>query len=501
MSNLRFSCLFFFYAINIALIHGQVTEFKINYCEPIITNHGNGAIHFEEDLGIFSMYPDDASVETRIIILWDTTLNHNEVNLHNTKRLINKYLVGKQTNEKTAVYIYQITNDIFWKELVAPVNSDQKSNAKVKPGKLATHLSAIILSDSEEQLKEREKHFAKSRKTTQEHTLRYYTSEDSRRKFLFMEKERYGSSCLLNEDSLLITSLALMWDKDLIIQRSAMDRDYKISSLSEDLAKLRSEITGLRDSLERRQPKLPYCFRLTNAMQLSSTTNFQLPDKQELRYKGFLYSSGLAIGYNWRSYRFNFGISAFAGGLQTDGKIDWSASTAHTGYNQIARIQAYEELINFRGIESTITADWRFSPAFKQWSVYSGISVSTVTSAYYVASADQWSVARQYENYAQEVTNIPDLGLVSDSSIYKVGSIDYKAAFSIPLGVSYEYEVSKRWLISGFISRNMALRNWKTDPKLTAPFSSESEIGSIAQWNSNMPIFPWKIGASILCNL
>jgi hypothetical protein len=501
MPTLRFICFCLFYAISITFIHGQVTAFKIDYYEPIVTKHGNSSLQFTEDLSIFSNYPDDPSVETRIILFWDTTLNHNAANFQNASRLIQKFLVGKQTNEKTAVYLFQITNDIFWKDLIPPIGADQKSNARVKPGKLATHLSALVLSNSEDQLKEREKHFSKSKKATQEHTLRYYTSEDLKRKFLFMEKERYGSSCLLNEDSLLITSLALMWDKELVIQRSANDRDAKIDNLSDDLEKLSIEYKSLRDSLESEHPKLPYCVKLVNAIHLNSTTRFQLPDDQEIRFKGFIYSSGLALGYNWRNYRLNLGLNAFTGGIQSIGGIDWSVSTEQNGYNQIARIKSYKELISFRGLESTITLDWWPSTKFKRWSLFSGLSISTLSSTYYVASADEWSIARRYPDYEQEVTNIPDLGLFNDSSVYNVGSIEYKTAFYIPFGVSYEYAVSKRWFIGGFISRNLAMRNWKTDPRERAPYSSVDDFGSVAQWYDLMPIFPWKLGAAITYNL
>jgi hypothetical protein len=482
-------------------LHGQVSHFKINYFDPIVTSHGNSSILFQEDLSAFKGYPQNENVDTRIIIFWDTTLNHNSANFQNATRLINKYLVGKETNVSTAVYLFQISNDVFWKDLVAPVSNDKGSNAKVKPGKLATHLSALVLSDSDYEMNEREKHFLSSKRSTQEHTLRFYTTENLKRSFLFMEKERYGASCLLNEDSLLITALAQMYNKDLVLERSSNDRDSKIKELSEELSRVQNEFTKLRDSLKRKEPRLPYRLRLINSLHSGRRTSFQLPNDQHIDFRGVVYNSGFSAGYIWRNYCFNVGISSFTGNFSSIGKMDWSIVTKESGYSRISNISAYNERIDLKGMESQITVNRYLFKNIKQLSIFSGLTMSSISSAYYKASAEEWSILRMYDNYPTEVTDIPNLGLMKDSVIYDVGKIEYEAAFSVPIGFSYEYEVSKRWEVAAFVSRNLAIRHWKTSKVDNVPYESLNDTGSVVQWASYMPIYSWRLGFDIIFNL
>jgi hypothetical protein len=480
---------------------GQNSLQKIRIADAVEFPHGNGRFDFSQDLNFFLENPRDSDIDTRVIIFIDSTLNNNGVVQNKTTNFLRKLLENKETNVKTVVYLCLVPNDVLWRDLSIVASSVEKpGKQKSKNGRLITHLSALVLSNSQAELDERCEHFNTSKSAAREHTTRYYANSNLNKEFLFVEKEKYGASCIINEDSLLVNALSSMWNKDLILKGATDKCEYELGKISRDFSNLSSQVRHYKDSLKRGEPKTPWQFNINNSWHFGLAMNTPLPNK-DLTLKGTLYSSGLSVGYIHRKYGFYLGLNNFNGRIESADKLDFTNTIVSDRYTQISRVGAYHESIDLSGIRLSATCVWRPMDKLPQLAFFAGIALNSMRSASYKANADVWSISRKYENYSIEITDIPELGLVADSTIDIAGAMNLKSAWSIPVGFSYSFKVSSRWGVGGFFARNFAVRNWKTERLEGTPYDAFNNKGSLVQWSYCLPIIPWEAGISITYDL
>jgi hypothetical protein len=480
---------------------GQNSLQKISLLDAVKCPHGNGRFDFSQDLNFFLQNPGDADIDTRVIIFIDSTLNNDGDAQKKTTKLLQAFLENKETNVKTVVYLCLVPNDVLWSDLsIVDPPLEKPGKQKSKSGRLITHLSALVLSNSPSELRERCEHFAREASATREHTTRYYVSSKLNKEFLFVEKAKYGASCIVNEDSLLIKALSTMWNKDLVLKQAANKCEYELGKISKDFSDLDSLMDHYQDSLNRGEPKTPWQIMMNNYFHFGLSMNTSLPNK-ELSLKGSLYSSGLSVGYIYRKYGFYLGVSSFSGRVESADKLDFTNTIVSDRYTQISRVGSYHESIDLSGIRLSASCDWHPIYQLPQLALFGGITLNSLRSASYKANAAVWSISRKYDNYSVEITDIPELGLVADSTIDIAGSMSLKSAWSIPVGVSYSFKMSSRWGVGGFFARNFAVRNWITERLDGTPYDAINIKGSLVQWSYSLPVIPWEAGISIIYDL
>jgi hypothetical protein len=499
----RISPIFFTYIIFFSLLlpfrgNAQITDFKIQFGKVAPSIKANGQYFFGEELIRMNNFMQDTSIHTRVIIFFDEVTFDSKAE-KNLERLIKKYLQGAEANSSTTVWIQPVSNDIFWKDLNVVLDPNDKYAKDLgKVGRSAIHLSSIVIADDNEEWESLKSSFDKTYRGN-EHCVRTYSLTSTNKDYHFVEKERFGASCIYNEDSLVVTALASMWNKELVAVREIAKHKKELQRLTDNLKSRESEISDLKRGMRDLQPITSFSIGLSNQSWFAAGESGKLWDGNTLHLKGMAWSSGVIAGYQVSDkWTIQASHSRFMGSLETKDALHWELETEGALYSKVIEVKGFEEELNLLGNCSTIGFSYFPIKDLKHIRVSAGIGWAAMKSANYNYSMDAWNIYRRYNAFDLVIDNVPELGLVNRSDIETSGRLSLRKALFIPLGLQHIWQINPKFQLTAQINRNVVLRNFESESESYNPFSDSLSKGSALSAVSYLPMLKWNFGIHLI---